>query len=212
MACSTSAADGPARAPGEMLILPLGDSITQGMPTDDGYRAALRDEMRARGVKLRFVGSLESAAGKHEGWIGFTADELTARVEEALAGPPDVVLLHIGTNDIGLGQDGEGVARDVERLLERIHRRAPRATVLLAQIVPMALAGERFEREVRRLNARLPEVAARRRRAGQRIEIVDLHAEIDLARDFHDAIHPGASGYAKIGRAWAAAVLRTRAK
>lgn len=210
--CLSSNAEQPGQAR-EVVILPLGDSITEGMPTTDGYRAKLKGELAARNIRVRFAGTLQSAAGRHEGWVGYTADQLLPRVNAALALQiPQVVLLHIGTNDIGLGQDGKSVAQEIDQLLQRIHQLAPDARVFVAQIIPMTLAGERFEREVRKLNAQLPDVAKRRRAAGQRVEVVNLHDAIDLSRDMFDALHPNANGHAKLGSSWVAPVVRALAR
>src|SRR5687768_14174687 len=113
-------------APRTLSILPLGDSITEGVPGVEGYRAFLRDELARRKIALRFIGTRRSPAGAHEGWSGITADDLLSRIDPALAGPkPDLVLLHIGTNDIGLGQEGAAVAPEIAALLQRIALRAP---------------------------------------------------------------------------------------
>jgi acyl-CoA thioesterase-1 len=196
-----------ARAEETLIVLPLGDSITHGVPGDQGYRGFLREELAARSIRVQFIGTQKSPAGAHEGWSGFTADELLGRVDEALAGrAPDVVLLHIGTNDIGLGQKGERVAPEVTALLARIAQRAPKARVLLAQIIPMSRAGRGYEAEVQALNQRLIQVVKERQRTGQKVELVNLHDRLDTATDFHDMIHPNLDGYRKIARGWAAAL------
>jgi acyl-CoA thioesterase-1 len=191
----------------ETVILPLGDSITEGVPGDRGYRGFLHEELSQRSLRTRFIGTRESPAGAHEGWSGITADELLAHVDGALAGTaPDFVLLHIGTNDIGRGQPGEAVAKEVNALLVRLAHRAPRARVLLAQIIPMSRAGKRYEEEVRKFNQSLSRLARERQASGQRVEVVNLHDAIDAATDFHDALHPSPAGYRKLARAWAAAI------
>jgi acyl-CoA thioesterase I len=196
-----------AEAPAELVILPLGDSITEGVPGDRGYRGFLAEELAQRSLRARFTGTRKSPVGAHEGWSGITADELLARVDPALTGTaPEIVLLHIGTNDIGLGQPGEAVVPEVTALLVRIGQRAPRARVLLAQIIPMSRAGKRYEEEVRKFNQSLPRIARERQASGQRVEIVNLHDALDPASDFHDALHPNSGGYRKLARAWAAAL------
>jgi acyl-CoA thioesterase-1 len=204
---SCAAALAHAEPSAETVILPLGDSITEGVPGDRGYRGYLREELAQRSLRVRFIGTRESPVGAHEGWSGITADELLSRVDRALSGTaPDFVLLHIGTNDIGLGQAGEAVVPEVKALLARIAQHAPRARVLLAQIIPMSRAGKKYEAEVLKYNQSLLKLARERQASGQRVEIVDLHGAIDAATDFHDALHPNPAGYRKLARAWVAAI------
>ena len=109
--------DSPAMA--VIRIMPLGDSITVGnlsgaVPDDNdhhiAYRLALWNKLVAAGYDvagLDFVGSLQSGGltllpdPDHEGHIGWEADQIEGIVYNRLvANPPDIILLHIGTNDI----------------------------------------------------------------------------------------------------------------
>ena len=131
-----------------LVVLPLGDSITEGVPTADGYRGQLARLLAPAGIQLRYVGSLRSPAGAHEGWSGYTSAELLPRARAVLARQrPDVVLLHIGTNDLGLGVPVAEAAANVRALLlvidERSRAGGPGARpirVLLASIVPRNLS------------------------------------------------------------------------
>lgn len=201
-----------------LIVLPLGDSITDGVPTTDGYRAYLARELAAAGIGVDYVGSLRSPAGAHEGWSGYTAAELLPPLRGALDRfHPQVVLLHIGTNDLGLGVGAARAAEDVRKLLELIDERSRRGAsqgkapirVFLAKIIGRNLfaAGERDD-ELLTYNARLAEVAAARRKAGQPVELVDMHAAVDPRRDLDDALHPNQQGYQKIARAWAQALKK----
>jgi len=199
-----------------LVVLPLGDSITEGVPTEDGYRAFLAQELAAAGIDVAWAGSRRSAAGAHEGWSGITTEELLPRLRATLARTrPDVVLLHIGTNDLGLGVSIGRATDNVNRILEEIDRRsradakAPAIRVYVAKIIGRNLPGGESDDELLAYNARLTDVVAARKKAGQPVELVDVHAAVDPARDLADALHPTAAGYRKIARAWAAA-LRPR--
>src|SRR5215204_1906117 len=96
-------------------IMPLGDSITQGVgsPLGDGYRGLLWDLFQQSGLVVDFVGGGQSGPSSlpdrdHQGTSGERADELLPRIPGLMSTYlPDVVLLMIGTNDVeqeGLGQ------------------------------------------------------------------------------------------------------------
>ena len=204
-----------------LTILPLGDSITDGVPTADGYRAALAQELKDAGISVTYVGSLRSPAGAHEGWSGYTAAELLPPAKAALSRHrPDVVLLHIGTNDLGMGVPLDEIVSNVRRLLELIDERRRRGEkpthVFLARIIGRNLSwdlgsggeSQNADDEVLRYNERLSALAQERRRAGQPIDVVDLHALVDPRRHLADALHPNEAGYTRIAAGFAAAIRR----
>ena len=85
-------ASGPAGGP--VRVMPLGDSITQG---------------RANRFYVE-TAPTEGFDHDHEGHWGWRAEEVLARIGEwAGEAKPDVVLIHLGTNDIGNGQGIENV-------------------------------------------------------------------------------------------------------
>ncbi len=197
-----------------LVVLPLGDSITDGVPTQDGYRRELAASLATAGITVTYVGSLASPAGRHEGWSGFRADELIPKLR-ALLGQvrPQVVLLHIGTNDLGLGVPIDETVGNVRKLLELIHdrslrdgARAPAIQVFLAQIIRRNLFAGGEDEPVRRYNSRLATLAAARRAAGQPVHLVDMSKALDPRTDLEDALHPNRAGYRKMAAAWAAAV------
>jgi acyl-CoA thioesterase I len=202
-----------------LVVLPLGDSITEGVPTADGYRAPLAALMAKAGVQVNYVGSLRSPAGAHEGWSGFTTAELIPRARAALARQrPDVILLHIGTNDLGMGVSVEQAAANVRALLILIDERsraggkggstARPIQVLLAKIVARDLFGDGRDPLVDQYNDLLVDVADERRKAGQSVQVVDIHRRVDPRRDLADALHPSERGYANIAAGWAEALQR----
>ena len=121
---------------GKARIMPLGDSITKGVETYTGvagpaepaqvaYRARLHQLLTQGNYQFDFVGreSNGAAAGltdpEHEGWGGFDTNQI---VNEALspaltANAPDVVLVHLGTNDINDDRSGTPSATPMQNLL-----------------------------------------------------------------------------------------------
>ena len=128
---------------------------------------------------------------------------------------PDVVLLHIGTNDLGLGVSVEEAAANVRAMLLLIDERSRSGgpgtrpiRVLLAKIVARDLFGDGRDPLVDQYNDLLAGVAAERSKAGQPVVVVDIHHRVDPRRDLADALHPSESGYAKIAAGWAEALRK----
>jgi hypothetical protein len=148
----------PGSAIGAIIrIMPLGDSITQGSSSGESvqarqvaYRKALYDLLFAAGYDVDFVGSRNNGSAifgtvdlaDHEGHPGWTDDEIVnGRPSDPGAGQldlwlddhqPDIVVLHIGTNDLDPGPNG---ADDVEAILDEIDVYSLDAWVILARII-----------------------------------------------------------------------------
>jgi lysophospholipase L1-like esterase len=220
---------------GRVRIMPTGDSITEGLETDNGagtsgpsealrvgYRKALYDRLTAEGYAVQFVGSRSHGAAtglpypQHEGTSGITQVGLRSAVVTGLQGKPDVVLLHIGTNDVhGSGSvDATPTAAASNSILSVIGNFAadalnPPVRVLLATIIgekpdnPQTLT---FNTNLTSLyNSNWADAAGARPRFV--VRRVDMNSRFNAATDISDppvdiGLHPNAAGYAKMANAW----------
>src|SRR2546426_9533585 len=99
---------GPATAEsnGGVRVMPLGDSITDGLTVPGGYRIGLWQRFGSGGFRVDFVGSLFNGPSNlgdhdHEGHSGWRIDMIDANIVNwARTTNPHSVLLHIGTNDV----------------------------------------------------------------------------------------------------------------
>jgi lysophospholipase L1-like esterase len=187
-------------------IMPLGDSITYGVgsSTASSYRAALWDRLVGHaGYAVDFVGSQRSGAlpdTDNEGHSGWRIDQIAANVDGWLATyQPDVVLLHIGTNDMNQNYQVGTAPQRLGALLDQILADRPAATVLLAQIVPSS--DSTVQSRITAFNAALPGVAASR---GDRVKLVDL--SVLSGADLADTLHPNDNGYARMAVRWYSAL------
>src|SRR5439155_25011232 len=72
----------------------------------------------------------------HERWDGITVEELVGKLFADLpTQAPDVILLHIGTNDVLHGQSPDLLAGRLAALIDGIVARAPRTQLLVASLV-----------------------------------------------------------------------------
>ena len=180
-------------------IMPLGDSITA---QHGSYRLRLYQLLSQDDVRVDFVGSVSSPIDPvpdrdHEGHPSLHIVQLD--VENWLpAAPADLVILHIGTNDIITDTSPEVAAARLDALIARIYRVSPRQPLIVTQIVPLRSTGTYWRRNPRiaDFNGRMPAIVDRWRAAGKLIELVDCFNGYDTAAWFMDDVHPSATGFA----------------
>lgn len=183
-----------------LRVMPLGDSITQGVgsSTGAGYRLPLWDRLTGR--RVDFVGSQSSGAvadPDHEGHSGYMIDQLKAGIDGWLTtAKPDVVLLHAGINDLDRGEQPHAADRLIA-LADRITADQPHATVLVLGLIPTTSG---LEGETRAFNNRLSGAT------GHRYRYVEPPALTPA--EMADRLHPNNQGYQRIAGAFYAAMTR----
>jgi lysophospholipase L1-like esterase len=199
----TLLAVGPASAEsnGGVRVMPLGDSITDGLNVPGGYRIELWQKLVAGGYKIDFVGSQFNGPPSlgdhdHQGHSGWTIAQIDANVVNWLrATTPRTVLLHIGTND--MFSQSAGAPQRLSALIDKITNTAPDAEVFVASIIRLNGA----DSQVRTYNAAIPGIVQSRVNAGKRVHFVDMYPALGAA-DLADGVHPNAGGYAKMATVW----------
>ena len=193
--------------------MPLGDSITRGVKSSDegGYRSQLFKLIVAANQKVTFYWLVEQRTDAgvgtafprmHEGHSGWTISQLVATDPQVprWSGKPNIVLLHIGTNDIG-SRDPAGMATRLEALLDKIAQNGPDALIVVAQIT-----AARTDNDIRdAYNAKIPGIVQSHAAKGQHIISVDVN-KIPMAGLSSDGVHPNDQGYAYMAGVWYAAI------
>ena len=184
--------------------MPLGDSITEGYFFPGGYRIDLQPAMESRGHTIEFVGSLSNGpdtllSQHHEGHSGWRIEEISDRIVEWLQTfQPDIILLLIGTNNIGQWYQVETASYRLNQLVDRIFQTAPTVQLFLASIPPMS--EPTLNQRVIQYNHKSEELVKEKQQEGQPIDFVDLYSTLSLA-DLPDGVHPNSEGFRKIARA-----------
>jgi lysophospholipase L1-like esterase len=213
-ACGGSAPDAPAQAV-TLRVLAAGDSITYGAGGNlYGYRLFLHDLSAAAGIDVHYVGSQSENLGPgtgHEGHPGWRTDELQAAIGDWLERErPDVVLLHIGTNDIFQGRPlGDAVA-SLESAVRLIGSLRPAAWTVLATPGPYRSPKNA---QAQQLAAHVRRIVEQRSAAGQRILLADVHAALAgspaaLPALLGDSAHPSDLGYYLMAKSFHAPLRR----
>ncbi len=198
-------------------ILPLGDSITHGYGSSDdgGYRTHLYELIVGAQQKATFTGSLSNGpaqvAGQnfpksHEGHDGWTIDPgystfgaggiSTLVPSPAFDADPNIVLLMIGTNDVGF-DDPEGMPSRLEALLDKIVQTAPDALIVLAKLTPLGYSSS----PLTSYNAQIPGIIEDRAAMGQHIIGVDM-SQMPMNDIASDNVHPNDQGYDYMAEIW----------
>lgn len=135
--------------------MPIGDSITQGGKRhvkEYTYRLPLQIMLHERGIPFDFVGSqTEGLHGDaswpeitegvpfdpdHDGYYGNKTADVVRKTLAAydLAIPPDIVLVHLGTNDQKYGNFETNVGHPLRELVRFLRDQNPSVVILLGHL------------------------------------------------------------------------------
>ena len=192
-----------------------------------GYRLQLYDLLRNAGYTFDIVGGNHFGGSllddpDNAGFDGIKAASLaqvmstgyslhTGRVAPGPyleSFPANVVLLHIGTNDIVVDHDTTTSINEVSNILDAIDAyeisSGHPVLVILARIISEYGYDCNTNNEVVAFNRRLSSMAQTRINNGDHIVVVDMEcgAGINYFTNMTDQVHPTAAGYAKMGDLW----------
>ena len=204
-----------------LKIMPVGDSITEGFEACS-YRKPLVESLASCNIEMRGDQNGAYYPGHtcltenttHMGYGGWQTTDFLAsdgsgesRLEGYISDhQPDVVLLHIGSNDMYYAEDpgvynavnlsGSGTIGNINTMLNQIYTRQPGATVLVANLIPWY--GEAYVSDgLDLLRAEIEKMVSARASAGDALAMVDVHSGFN-ANMVHDGVHPNASGESHI--------------
>ncbi|MFQ5603534.1 MAG: DNRLRE domain-containing protein [bacterium] len=196
---------------GTIRIMPLGNSITQGVhgSTDNaGYRNDLAELLGSRGVAYDFVGTKRDGAGfdrHHEGHSGFRADELLAQLQNYLTqNSPQMILLHIGTNDISELQTPESTVDEIGQVLDTIKLFDAEIVTLLASVIPRT---DSKDAKTTTLNNLIRNLVSDKQSTGHKLRYVAMNEAFRDQANWEtaymdDRVHPNDTGYAVMAGIW----------
>jgi GDSL-like Lipase/Acylhydrolase family len=209
------------------VILPLGDSITDGYSTPGGYRTKLYNDM---GGMLKYAGSQvngpTSLPDRHnEGHSGYRIDQIDGDINGLVSSSPapdtnnngywltggnntgrdglhpDIVLLHIGTNDATQNASPITMESRLTTLLGDLKTDLPDTQFIVASLILRTdSATDEHVQEI--YNAAMPNIVAS---FGDHFHFLNMHSVL-VASDLADGVHPTPAGYDKMADAWYGAI------
>ena len=198
--------------------MPLGDSITQGDQNHRSYRYFLWKKLLDAGVPVDFVGSMKvnfngdpewpdylgrSFDRDHEGHWGWRTDEVLEKLPQWLElNRPDIVLLHLGSNDMFYSNSLESTIEELRTVVEQLRTANPEVTVFLAKILP----ADRQNEEITLLNEAITVLSKELQRPQSAVYLVDQNSDFSVTDDTYDGVHPDASGEEKMASRWLTAL------
>ena len=201
----------------KIKIMPLGDSITHGFNVPGGYKIKLWQKFEEAGLSnyVDFVGSvtdtdegLSDILGDldHEGHPGWKIADIDANINGWMdTYTPDIVMLQIGTNDIGHGADMSTAADRLSSLIDNICAKLPKnGKLYVASITPIAegLNGiENVPELVNTFNQEIPALVNAKHNEGKSVYFMDMYSLLTVD-DLADGLHPSRKGYDKMGEGW----------
>ena len=200
------------KADTSIKIMPLGDSLTYGTyyESSGGYRQKLFTDLTNAGFNVDFVGSQNSGVSfdsDHEGHTAWNTSQIRSSIYDFLTSySPDIVLLHIGTNDIEAGTENvteiEGILDNIDTYENNLSRNI---TVILARII-LRNDTSVLDDNTKAFNNAVAAMASTRIASGDDIIIVDMENALTYPDDVTDNVHPNMVGYEKMAAVWYNAV------
>jgi lysophospholipase L1-like esterase len=163
------------------------------------------------GQKITYTGTLQNGPTtvdgmpfprRYEATSGITISGISMQItkNKTLDMPADIVLIHIGTNDMYMTP--AGAPDRLASLIEQIAAGLPNALIAVAKIIPLASGAA----AVTTYNNAIPGVVAKEVAAGHHVIVVDLNTGFPPGSMFMDAVHPTQAGYNWMGDRWYDAV------
>ncbi len=184
------------------VIMPLGDSITDGITVAGAYRIKLWANITNAGRKVDFVGSMSNGPTElgdknHEGHSGWRIDQIDANINTWMTTyKPKIVLLHIGTNDISQKYDLNNAPNRLSSLIDKICAKLPSdGKLYVAKVIPISYA------DVRTYNSQVAQVVQNKASQGKPVFVVDMYSAVTTA-DLADGVHCTRTGYDKMADVW----------
>jgi lysophospholipase L1-like esterase len=200
--------------PAPIRIMPLGDSITYGTSSTGtvGYRRPLYQLLAGAGYSVDFVGSQTHGFPfdfdrNHEGHSGWRAGEILDNITGWLnSAPADVILLHIGTNDISQDEGAENPAVEIGEILDHIKAWEGLNNTVWVVLARIINRNDWRSGITTTLNGYIQTLANTRIAEGDRIVVVDMESALSYPGDLADTVHPDDGGYGKMAAVWFAAL------
>ena len=203
-------------ASAKLIVYPVGDSITWGTTAAGGYRSPLYQKLTASGYEVDMVGSVKDFADRvlreageehHDGHSGWRILQIDQQIEGwlQLFEAPDVILIHIGTNDFGNGASNTGAIDQLDNLMTKIARATPTSHMIVTNLLERGgSANTNIQTD---FNPFVEEKIAGQVALGRKVSFLNMRAAVPLS-DMPDRLHPNLAGLTKMADAYYDAIRK----
>nr|HPR60802.1 Ig-like domain-containing protein [Prolixibacteraceae bacterium] len=191
-----------------LKVMPLGNSITEGYVIPGAYRLKLWQNLEEAGLDcgVDLVGTLNnnSVSGlddpDHEGHSGWTTGQILAQIDNYMAAEtPDIVMMHLGTNDLAQDVADEAPA-NIRGLIDHICAALPPdGKLYVSKIIPIGGMGNAASLAY---NTIIEEAVTEKQALGLPVYLVDAYSIWSNEYISGDWTHPNQTGYDVLGDFW----------
>ena len=220
----------PANEQEPLRILTLGDSLTYGVNLDlsgDEPRVAYRQTLSRNLIdyfgEVVFVGNVDKYTTtitdphlyRHSGYSGYVIEDvyhvdqhpgIKPMVDEMMAKyKPDIVIMMLGTNDLGLALMVNDIIPRWESFVKQVEAQLPENGLLLCSALPPISTTPKEPTFNEKIQSKVHALA----NEGYKIGFVDPHTPMEPNEDGYlnsDGVHFNAVGYNMIGRIFTDAI------
>jgi lysophospholipase L1-like esterase len=206
-----------------VYILAVGDSITQGgkkVQKEYTYRLPLQMLLHENNIAYDFIGSRQQGLDEgvswpdvasgvafdadHEGYYGYKTADVCRKVKEAFTAykvAPDIVLIHLGTNDQQDGDFENKVGAPLRDLIRFIRMKNPKTVFLLGHL------NFNDSKAANEMRAVVENLASGMNTSQSAVRTVHHYRgwrekPDELYSDTYDWAHPNLKGQEKMARNW----------
>ncbi len=198
-------------------IMPLGDSITQMNSSYNSFRRPLWHLLQNAGYDVDFVGSenkndLNSDPPDqdfdmdHEGHWGWRTDQILEQLDSwAATYLPDIVLIHLGSNDIAQHQSVSSTILEIGQVIDKLRDANSDVHIYLAQLIPL-IRQDTIVPGIAEFNSDVITLAGQKHIPQSPVIVVDHWTGFSSSQDSFDGIHPNESGEERMANNWYSAL------
>lgn len=165
----------------------------------------------------------QTFTNKHEGHWGWTTQDILngmgnptnykkdkGKLSEWLKGyTPDVVLMHLGTNDMIHSKGIDSTINRIERIVRQLRTDNEEVAILMAQVTPIPAHFAHVD-STRKFNARIPKLASQLSTSKSPVIVVDINTGFNSSSYTYDSIHPNQNGEKFIAKRWFDAIMANK--
>lgn len=199
-----------------LSIMAVGDSITHGFAGATSYRKPLIELLQSSGCRFEMVGSMtqnlpeSDFVSPHEGYSGHRTDAFLTGQQSSFGNnqginasmveySPELILLHLGTNDMNQDRDIDNVLANIDQIVALIFDAEPQAHVVVSTLVPYFRSTDPEQPVNRKLDMLSDAIEAWVAQSGNtQVHLIDIREGFNEPMMLPDLIHPGELGDAHL--------------